>query len=102
MHIEFVWRKSRTKSILSSDKTYKIDVENLISVINNKVFVLAQYKPAKASDSESANYYLNVITTTIDETDSSQFLGKFAKNETPANPNDDLEDDEEPVLPWVK
>lgn len=89
-------------NILNSNKTYKIDVENLISVIDNKVFVLAKYTPAKASDTSSDIYYLNVITTTIDESESSQFLGKFVKNEMPANPNDDLSEDDEPVLPWVK
>ena len=85
--------------LLNADKTYKVDIEKLISVIDNKVFVLAQYMPEGKSE---GNYYLNAITTTIDESEKSQFLGKFAKGETPKNPNLDLEEDKEPVLPWLK
>lgn len=91
--------ESSGKTLVSNgDKTYKLDVMNLISVVDNKIFVLSTYTP---EDSEDENYYLNVITTTK-EKDEAQFLGKFAKNETPANPNDDLEEGEDPILPYIK
>ena len=84
--------------VSNSDKTYKLDVMNLINVVDNKVYVLSTYTP---KDSENKNYYLNVITTTK-EKDEAQFLGKFAKNETPANPNDNLDEGEDPILPYIK
>ena len=42
-----------------------------------------------------------MITTTLED-DEAQFLGKFAKGETPTNPNESLGEDEEETLPWVK
>ena len=68
--------------------------------IGDKILQL-EIEIRETKDSENKNYYLNVITTTK-EKDETQFLGKFAKSETPANPNDNLEEGEDPILPYIK
>ncbi len=96
--INILDESSENTLVSNGDKTYKLDVMNLINVVDNKVYILSAYTP---KNSEDKNYYLNVITTTK-EKDEAQFLGKFAENETPANPNDDLEEGEDPILPYIK
>ena len=85
--------------ISNSDKTYMLDNANLIDIDGRRIFVMAEY----TAEDESKHYYLNVIDRYDTET-KSEFVGEFADNETPAEPEEVDEDEileEEPSL-WVE
>ena len=83
--------------ITNNDKTYKLDVANLIDLDGRRLFVMAEYT---ASNGDT-NYYLNIIDSYDKNTDS-DFVGKFADGETPAEPEEVENEDGEMEKPqWV-
>ena len=91
--IDYTTSTPTAVQIGKSDKTYKLDNSKLIDLDGRRLFVMAEY----TSEDGETNYYLNIIDA-FDTEVASDFVGKFAENETPAEPEEPKDEETEKGL----
>ena len=107
--IDCMTANAEKEQLTNSEKTYYTTTASLIDFDGRRIFVFAEYagiptENEEGEEVENKNYYMNIVDlTNIEET---QFVGDFAKDECPEEPeeckhDDHLEEECENDGPWI-
>ncbi len=98
-YIDVTAETPEVKTVQTDGKTIKVDVNTCVDYDGRNVYFYSAYTPKDATE---ANYYLNRTDLEASEV-KSEFVGEFAENHTPAEPEED-EDNTDPENQeiWIK